>query len=249
MESWKLEDIVLGGHLFFTRLRHIVDSELDPYEGSLSPLNYENPEVNVEWMLKRIGAAWQPNEGVQALVEGIRRQYGDVNHLHWQENWARDCTYVNCWFLGEFESRQMWDSYVQHSDGVVINSTVGRLIGSFSGTAGNVFIQPVIYHDPAADSMVPPDPFHIPLYKHLNYRHEHELPCFVLAPQSNGTLTLREDGNGVWIPVDGATLINQVRVPPGAAPEALKRVEVLLAKANLSQVRVGRSALGQSKAT
>jgi hypothetical protein len=44
MEMWKFEDLVRGCHLFFTQLRHIVDSELDPYEGSLSPVNYEEPE-------------------------------------------------------------------------------------------------------------------------------------------------------------------------------------------------------------
>jgi len=43
---WKFEDMVRGRHVFFSRLRYLVDEEIDIYEGALANLNFENLEAN-----------------------------------------------------------------------------------------------------------------------------------------------------------------------------------------------------------
>jgi hypothetical protein len=40
---------------------------------------------------------------------------------------GRDVLVVNCWFLGESESSQMWKEYVGSTEGVAIRSTLKRL--------------------------------------------------------------------------------------------------------------------------
>lgn len=43
---------------------------------------------------------------------------------------GRDLLVVNCWFLGETESKRMWDEYAGSTEGVAIRSTLARLEGA-----------------------------------------------------------------------------------------------------------------------
>jgi len=49
---------------------------------------------------------------------------------------GRDVLVVNCWFLGETESQQMWNEYVGSSEGVALRSTLKRLDQKHTGKAG-----------------------------------------------------------------------------------------------------------------
>lgn len=43
-------------------------------------------------------------------------------------NDGKELTVVNCWYLGETESKRMWDEYVGGCEGVAIKSTIQKLI-------------------------------------------------------------------------------------------------------------------------
>jgi hypothetical protein len=240
----KLEDMVSGRHLFFTRLRHIVDREIDVFEGALADVNLEEPNVNVNWFLQEVLAPGQPQE----TIDAVRRQFGDVASLRDQQEWGREHTYVHCWFIGEFESERMWREYVPDGRGVVVQSTIRKLRYSFDATPGDIYILPVIYHDPASRRMVPVDVFHTPLYKRDTYRHEQELRCFVLAPQIHQEYVVHPDGIGVWVPCNVGSLVDRVRVPPGAEDDLVDQVHTILRAAGLPTIAVERSALRGARA-
>jgi hypothetical protein len=119
MNLWKFEDVVRHRRLFFARLRDLVDSEVDENEGALAKVNFDAPQVNVEWMLEQVLAPGQDPD----TMEGIKRQFGDVTWLRVQEDWTRDHTFVNCWFIGEFESQRMWDEYGSGVEAVALDTT------------------------------------------------------------------------------------------------------------------------------
>lgn len=239
MKLWKFEDLVQRQCLFFTRLRHIVDRELDPFEGTLADVNYSDPNINVDWVLREVLTPGQSQE----TIDTIRREFGDPECLRRHQEWVRDHTYVNCWFIGEFESERMWNEYAPDGQGVVVQSTIRKLRHSFDSSPGSIFIQPVIYYDPQSGQMVPVDEFHTPLYKHASHRHEQELRGFVVAPQIHGEYELHPDGIGVWVPVDLKILVERVRVSPGATGHIVEHVGSVLRQGALSAVRIERSAL------
>jgi hypothetical protein len=242
---WKFEDMVTGRRLFFNRLRHIITREIDPFEGALAQINFEEPDVNVAWVLRDVLTPGQD----ASVIEAVKRQYGDPEELLREQEWGRDFTYVNCWYKDEFESQRMWDQYVTDGNGVLVHSSLRGLCDSFARTTGGIFIQPVVYYEPASRTMVPIDPFHTPLYKHATYAHEYELRCFILAPQPDGPYDLQPDNIGYWVPCDVSTLVHRVRVPPGASDDLLARAREVLVKGDLSNVPLERSALekGTSK--
>jgi hypothetical protein len=236
---WKFEDLITNHHLFFTRLRYIVDQEIDVFEGGLANINFERPEVNVESMLRDVLA---PGQAVDTIA-AITRDYGDPAWVRRMQEWVRDQTYVNCWFTDEFESERMWQDYVPDGDGVVVQSTVRLLVASLEQTPGSVQIDSVIYYDPATDIMVPPDIFRTPLYKHTTYRHEREFRCYVVAPQSHGRYVQHAQEIGYWVPCDPLQLLQRVRTSPQAPVSLTDRVREICERAGLYHVQFERSAL------
>lgn len=60
---------------------------------------------------------------------------------------GRELTIVNCWYLGESESRKMWETYAPGKDGVAIKSTIRKLASSFAPDPEFSLIGKVIYTD------------------------------------------------------------------------------------------------------
>jgi hypothetical protein len=234
MALWNFEDLVRSQCLFFARLRHIIDGEIDPFEGSLADVNYEEPGVNVQHMLREILAPGQD----QDAIDTVTRQFGNPDRLREQQQWGRDQTYISCWFLDEFELQRMWNEYVPDGKGVAVQSTLRQLRSSFDEARGNVCMQSVIYYDPESRQMVPLDPFHTPLYKHAKWRHEQEFRCFEIAPQSHGMYAVQPDGRGVWVPCDLQALIQRVRLAPNVPPDLVDHVRAELQDVGLPCVRV-----------
>ena len=239
VEFWKFEDMIQRKCLFFTRLRHIVDREIDPFEGAFSQANFEEPDRNVRYMLHDVLAPGQS----QDTIDGVARQFTDLESLRDQEEWGKDHTYINCWFINEFESEHMWNEYVRDGDGVAIASTIRQLRASFMEAAGNVCIQPAIYYNPDSSEIVPLDIFHTPLYKHRQWWRENELRCFELAPQSHAQYKEHCDGIGVWIPCDPQVLLQRVRLAPNCPADLTDRVRNVLDLSGLEHVVVEPSRL------
>jgi hypothetical protein len=241
MPLWKFDDLVTNRRLFFTRLRHIVDAEIDVFEGGLARVNFEQPQVNVDWILNEVLAPGQAPETVDAMT----RHYGDPEWVRVMQEWVRDHSYINCWFCGEFESEHMWKQYVPDAVGVVVQATVRLLVASLQETPESIQMDSVTYYDPTADVMVPPDIFRTALYKHVAYSDEHEFRCYVLAPQSHGRYEKHPEDIGYWVPCDPSILIQRVRIPPEAPEGLMDQVRMLCQGNDLSQAHFERSSLGR----
>jgi len=233
----KLEDLITHRHLLFTRLSHMVETELDAREGALGPLNFSRPDIRVRWMLTEV--LGPPNDS--DVCQTIERQFSDPEYLKLHEGSVRQINCVNCWFMDEFESEGMWGDYAKDGDGVVIHTTIRRLRTCFDASPGTQYMQPVIYYDPLRET-VPPDSFLAPFYKVTDFRREHEFRAMVFD-LSNGDYVGHPDGIGLWVPCDVPTLVGKIRVAPGSGPNLLSRVHKLLDKNALGRVPVGRSDL------
>jgi hypothetical protein len=239
MPYWKFDDLVTRRSLFFTRLRYIVDQEIDIFEGALGQANFERPQVNADWMLHNVLAPGQPTE----IVDVMNRYYGDREWIRDMQESDRDNTYINCWFTGEYEDERMWNEYVPDGDGIVVQSTVRMLMASLQDTPGSIQMDSVVYYNRTPDAMVPPDPYRTPLYKHIFYQHEHEFRCFVVVPQIHGEYVEHPDKIGYWVPCALSQLIQRVRTSPSAPHDLLHHVQELCEGSGLSHVHCERSVL------
>ena len=138
-------------------------------------------------------------------------------------------TIVNCWHMNEGESLAMWKLYVPNNQGIVIHTTIDRLIRSFCAYDGEnpqqvgvwlptlfVKIGFVKYIDFDQYDGVGDD---IYLLKRRNFKHEEELRAIVEDKSFMGDPhpdNPRFRGSGDFVPCDIATLIKEIYMPPGA---------------------------------
>jgi hypothetical protein len=89
-------------------------SLLDQFEGALPDKTRENMIASdLKWK-----TTFEGRPELQEQLAGMTdRNVAD----------GRDVLVVNCWFLGESESPQMWKEYVGSTEGVAIRSTLKRL--------------------------------------------------------------------------------------------------------------------------
>jgi hypothetical protein len=153
-------------------------------------------------------AKWSP-----ALVPGYENM----------RNWNA----VSCWCMGD-EATGMWAKFAHGCEGVAIQSTYRRLTSTFRDLAGTItFREPIlvgmvtyidVYTDeiPAGPGGKAPNAFLPLLYKRRLYDDERELRA-VLSPRDLLRATFEQEGlDGIQVPVDLDTLIEGIRVAPGA---------------------------------
>lgn len=100
---------------------------------------------------------------------------------------VRACSCVNCWFMDDRESRQMWDEFAPYG-GVALKSTVGRLKEALAGAEGEQLIGQVEYinFDGGVCSRDDRDFTAAICIKDGSFRHENEVRVIVIT-QDDGT--------------------------------------------------------------
>jgi hypothetical protein len=172
----------------------------------------------------------------------------DVTRAEWKEvgKWldnARSQTFANCWQMNTYESYLMWKAYLGKADGVVVQATFNRLVESLVRCQEAVFVGCVNYIDYSTGVIEEwkrgPDIYVPIVYKRSEFRDEREIRV-VLNTMSEVALTASAAGKDfVRIPIDVETLIEEVRLSPGAGPECRSKVvEALAAKGINKTVRV-----------
>jgi len=150
---------------------------------------------------------------------------------------GRDVLVVNCWFLGESESPQMWKEYVGSTEGVAIRSTLKRLDQSILAKQEFTTIGKVNYVDFSKYDMgiyIGSRAGERALLKAEKYSFEnevrivtHNLVCpGCLNPDGSPPKRTQLDGPGMFDPdrpglylqVNLRMLIEAVITAPGAAP-------------------------------
>jgi len=131
----------------------------------------------------------------------------------------KQCVYVSCWHCNEYESAAMWGLYLKSDEGIAIQSTVDRLVESFSGCHDPIFIGDVHYIDYDKNTDFRGNMFDYAVLKRMSYSHEKELRAVhALHEMYEGRLVLSTTPgpDGMSIPVNLDQLIESVYVAPTA---------------------------------
>ena len=201
MDVMKFISLLDKQSLFFTRL----DKLDDPFEGSLTK-HRQSARQALE--RRRRAILYRDSE---RLVESITKN-----------------TIVNCWHMNEGESVAMWKLYVPDNQGIVIHSTIDRLIRSFPSYRGKLPPQegywlPTLFVKIGIVKYIDFDHYDgveedIYLLKRHNFKHEEELRAIIEDKSFMGDPhpdDPRFRGGGDYVPCDPETLIKEVNIPPG----------------------------------
>ncbi len=111
---------------------------------------------------------------------------------------------VSCWYMQTDESAAMWDKYAD--SGLVIQSSVGKLLDSLQSVERQIMVGRVAYRSPESAKWVSAAPESL-FQKRKSYRHEEEFRLVVpLSPGEIKAMKDYEDTNGqFWGLVKGGS--------------------------------------------
>lgn len=213
-----------------------------------------------------------PFEGAipDSMFNEIIRQVGGDEGL---ENFriGREAIAISSWHVNDVESAAMWKVYLTGSEGIAIRTTFERLCDSFRNTERTVYIGEVEYIDYETQSFESNNASSYFLHKRPNFSHENELravtksTALMTRPQEfragsaflgiasvgnssgkpvNDLLESEEiTANGIYIPVNLATLIECVIVAPTAEEWFVGLVGSVVKKYGLGGSEVKKSEL------
>ena len=191
-----------------------------------------------------------PDQILVDIKEYLRKATGQTNLPDSRIDGGREMNCVSCWFLGSEESEKMWVEYVGTSEGVVIQSTVRKLIQNVYTMFEDTYIGKVRYVDFDKKDVDRSYRHHKAFYKDAKmYSHESELrivtPCFKhpRCVKSNGQLYTIEECSGknmnafelpgLNIRIEFSRLIEKIILAPGASRKLEQDLRGLFAINNL----------------
>ena len=199
--------------LFFSSAHKL--AEIDPYEGSYA-------RGNIDYNLKEDTSLKDMSEKDLEGFENARKE----GRTFTKEK-VRKGTYINAWYINNYESAAMWKCYAENNDGVAIQSTVGQLKEAISDYPRNIYIGDITYID-YEKSIIPEENLFFPfVHKRKSFEYEKELRAVFMDFELFGS---KESPSGIAIPVDKEILIVKIFISPNA-PEWLKKlIQTITAK-------------------
>ena len=216
MDFTKFISVLEESSLFFPNLSILSD----PLEGFLTTPTIEK--------FRKVPEGLTPEETKK------RRAIGEHNLKVMKM--GRRLLYVSAWHMSNHESVAMWEVYVKSGEGIAIQSTVGRMIKSFTIAKDAVYIGAVKYVDYDKQEMPWNNTFYLAVHKRKSFEYERELRAIVMSPNNV---------SGVNIAVDLNELISRVYVAPNSPVWIHKLVQRIMLKYNLKK-KVVHSGLEQN---
>jgi len=197
MDFTKFASLLDTNALFFSQ----ADQLSDAWEGAYTAENLHRPVI------------WGDSNGGEAVVMDSLSHFHRCLRLH---------TFMSCWHLNDVESAAMWKLYVSHNEGIAIQTTFERLVGSFQGDESDLFqvyVGKVAYLDYEHEKFSEGDTFIPFLHKRLSFQHEHELRAIIQPiPPSGDPLTESDPyAEGLLVEIDLRMLIECIYVAPTSA--------------------------------
>ena len=171
----------------------------------------------------------------QAVPEPSRERLADQLSMLRRAQLLR--TFLNCWTSEDHESVAMWRQYVGDRDGVAVRSTVGQLMESIGEFEAPILVGRVTYLDYASQPIPEGNLFAPWFHKRLGFAAEHEVRAvvqFMDWTDQNEPISTPYAEEGVYVPVDLARLVNEVRVSPASAPWFVDLVRAVVTKWGLT---------------
>ncbi len=187
------------------------------------------------------------------------------NFVEQNEGDGRELIVVNCWFISPDESKAMWDTYAENSEGVVVRSTPRDLANSLAMSHRYWWLGQVEYVDFAIHDRLSTQgasQAHLRAFlKSDTYSSESELRIATMnwvapgclnpdgSPQNEtqrAGLVYSTDRRGIFVEAHLPTLIKEVRSAPGVSEWQHDLIELLINKAEV-RCRVERSRLAAGR--
>ena len=202
MDLTKFVSLLFKKALFFCR----VDKLEDQFEGTTSKVNFDLRVRQQTIMNKQFN--WSLSND-----EILKR----VKNLYEFEKKQKALNCVNCWNKKDNESAALWKIYSDFSKGIMIKSSIGRLIRALEIAKKDVSLSEIRYIDYDVDIM--PDgnssfPF---LHKQKAYSYEDEVRLIYNIIPEEGLeydWAIEEVQEGIYIEVDLAELIDEIVIGP-----------------------------------
>jgi hypothetical protein len=167
---------------------------------------------------------------------------------HWRTR-IRRWTFVNRWFLSEYESDAMWKRYGGGPECIAVQTKAGTLFrycvvvpGTYSGT----HIGKVFYIDYANDGLPLANWIEPFFYKRHKFSHEHEVRIVFQDRLSHLASPEPPLTRQVFLPIDLNSVIMAIVAAPFTKDEFLESIRMRLRRVGLDPSLVRRSQLQQS---
>jgi len=199
--------------LFFCRS----DRTGDPFEGHYTKAIADQEEGYIRTL--------QANTVVQAIPNSL-----NIAREVWRQHTIelpkklKEKYFVSCWHMNEEESPAMWKLYTSQDESICIRSkyeTFARLLPKES------MLGIVKYIDYRRDSFDTGELLNYIVHKRISFAHEREIRAVIYYDET--CPFEREGENGLVVPIDTATLIEEILVSPVAAQPLLSDVVAGLA--------------------
>jgi hypothetical protein len=143
---------------------------------------------------------------------------------------------VSCWHINDHESDIMWNRYVKE-EGVVVQSTYGKLRSSFQDSNEDVYLRQISYLNYAVDPMNRDNFLNLYSHKRVEFKDERELRGIILKMPPRIThpdMSVREDFSqttieaGINLKFEWSDIIDNIMVRPLSTDDFLKKVNMVL---------------------
>ena len=229
MDFWKYEKLIADKAIFFAR----TDQMKDTWDSQLP----------MHWL------------SAASKSTGISRPEGNATYSirEWYIEQEIPSNPICCFHMNAEESERMWKGYTEQSSGIVIKSTIERLVSSVSDTAKEVYIGVVQYGEEnevgkphytystwEGEKSLPTNPWYVPRFlKRDEFDFEKELRVTTHFSQAD---TPYDKGRNLVLGVNGLLdLIEEVRLAPGTDKSMLQRIDQLHISHGLQSISVKQS--------
>ena len=226
---WKFESMLEKKAIFFSKAGEMQDKE----EG-------RSPKMNLMAYLVENDPTLPQDERREAS-----REFRATRQIeHRVEKKLQRRTFMTCWRIDDRESPKAWDEYIGNQEGVVVQSTYGKLKGCLKERyrvyadllrtgdlfeENSIFLEKVEYRGNYPDRIgnkTPQEYLRLYTGKQPSFKWENELRSFLISQNE-------VDGSGCDVPVDLEYLIENVYVSP-KVQNLLEKVKNLTEKCSLN---------------
>jgi len=217
----------------------------DPYEGrfgdeQVTAFSKPWPKEAIEDLVAEIGKAATNPAVVEAFTSEKNAQLARTlgrAMLYSGEQYAEQCTFVNCWHMNPHESDAMWRLYSLQGQGIAIQSTFDRLERSLHMCPRLLYVGKVRYGQDMIDMG---NGFNVVMNKRASFTHEAELRVATLESQF---WQKPNPPTGVYATTDLEILIESIVVSPAAPQWLVDVTKSLVGRYGMSPSLVRQSPL------
>lgn len=211
--------------LFFCRL----DKLEDQFEGTTTK---RNRDLRIETYKKHIEAGFFKTH---LSDEDINNR---VKELEEFEKKSKGIICINCWNKSKNESANLWKNYSSLTEGIMLKSSISKLIKSLVVATEEIQLTEINYLDYSQDYMPDGNTNYRLMHKQNAYSYENEVRLIYTKIPESGWVhdwSKEEVQNGVYIKVNIIELIDEIIISPNSQNCFFKSVKDIMEKYALNK--------------